>query len=170
MSDFLEAAASSLGDSCAQVPSSGRQDQTVDKCCPCASELTLVPMQGLKCSTPVISVAAASSAGVDDATVNADHAALEDLSCTPLSCVEMPVSDTCPQERTQTRKSLGCGAEAVPAHTSTSPCEALSNGSGALSATQKPSSSSLGEHRTRVSVAGAFALLVTAYLQTQIPP
>lgn len=29
---------------------------------------------------------------------------------------------------------------------------------------------SRGEHRTRVSVAGAFTLLVAAYLQTQIPP
>lgn len=127
-------------------------------------------MQGLKCSTPDISVAAASSAGVEYAVVNADHGALVDLSCTPLSSVEMPVSDACPKERTLPRKSLGYGAEAGRAHMSSRPCESLSDGSGAFSATHKRLSSSLGEHRTRVSVAGAFALLVTAYLQTQIPP
>lgn len=127
-------------------------------------------MQGLKCSTPVISVAAASSAGVEYAVVNAEHGALADLSCTPLSSVEMPVSDACLEERTLPRKSLNYSVEAGRAHMSSRPCEALSDGSGVFSAAQKPSSSSLGEHRTRVSVAGAFALLVTAYLQTQIPP
>ncbi|KAL1428540.1 hypothetical protein MTO96_002906 [Rhipicephalus appendiculatus] len=103
------------------MPSSSGQDQTVDKCCPRASELTLEPTQGLKCSAPVIGVAAASSAGVEYAMVNADHGELADLSCTPLSNVEMPVSDACLQGGTLTRKSLGCSAEAAPAQTSSPP-------------------------------------------------
>lgn len=44
--------------------------------------------------------------------------------------------------------------------------EVLNNGVGVL----KTPLSNRGEHRTRVSVAGALTLLVAAYLQTQIPP
>lgn len=61
------------------------------------------------------------------------------------------------------------GNGTVVEHPETTAAEGLevlnSNASGA--ATLKMSR---GEHRTRVSVAGAFTLLVAAYLQTQIPP
>lgn len=164
------ATASCSADACAHLPSSSGQDQTADKRRSLASELTLEQTQGLKCGVPVaVSVAAASSTAVEHAAVNAEQSIPEDSSGTPLLNAEMPVPDVCLQERTLLQESVGGGAETGPAEVA-APCKAWSGGSGALSTAHKPSSSSLGEHRTRVSVAGAFALLVTAYLQTQIPP
>lgn len=166
------ATSSHSADACAQLPSSSRQDQTAEKHHSLASELTFEQMQGLKCSisaAPVVGVAAVSSTVVEYAAVNSEQSIPEDSSGTLLLSAEMPILDACLQERTLLQESVGGGVETGPAKTA-APCKVRSGGSGALSTTQKPSSSSLGEHRTRVSVAGAFALLVTAYLQTQIPP
>lgn len=155
-----------------QLPSSSKQDQTSDKCFRRASELTLEQAQGLSCGKAVMPVnnEAASSAEVEYAVVNADHSTLVDSSGAPLLSVGTAVPGAPLQEETLPHGPLGSGAETGPARMAASPCEVWGGGSGALSTAQKTPSSSLGEHRTRVSVAGAFALLVTAYLQTQIPP
>lgn len=165
--------ASSPQDACVQLPSSREQDQTSDQCFPRASELTLEQAQGLSCGKAVVmpvNNAAASSAEVEYAVVNADHSTLVDSSGARLLSVEMAVPGVPLREETLPHGPLGSGAAAGPARMAVPPCEVWGGSSGALSTTQKTPSSSLGEHRTRVSVAGAFALLVTAYLQTQIPP
>lgn len=102
-----------------------------------------------------------------------DQELFEDTSST-LAATGNPTVEVCLKKRDQHPETVNRQADVGHFETAAAaaPWEMWDSSVLNAAAAQKPlSGNSQGEHRARVSVAaGAFALLVTAYLQTQTPP